>query len=141
MDRGARKPIQFGEAAASGAHLLTIRDGRRAIRVGEDYKSRKKIRKMEFLLCPNKMSRLWKHSMARQGKFNNRKVKRTSLAPSQDNSTMVGQKANKAAKQRYQSKDPEFKNYGERGIKFKFPSILRGRSLYLIGRFDCQKEN
>ena len=44
-----------------------------------------------------------------------------------------------AAKQRCTNpKDPEFKNYGERGIKFKFPSILEA-GLYLIEKFGLPK--
>ena len=35
---GQSRPIHFGVAAASGAHLLQTGDGRRAIRLGEDYK-------------------------------------------------------------------------------------------------------
>lgn len=129
---GQEKPIQFGEAAASGAHLLQSGDGRRAIRVGEDYKSRKKMgEKLEFLLCPNKMSRLWKHSMARQGKFNNRKVKRmSSLLPAKTNSTMVGQKANSSKAKVYQSKRSRVQKLWRKRNKIQVSINSRGRSLF-----------
>lgn len=129
---GQEKPIQFGEAAASGAHLLQSGDGRRAIRVGEDYKSRKKMgEKLEFLLCPNKMSRLWKHSMARQGKFNNRKVKRmSSLLPAKTNSTMVGQKANSSKAKVYQPKRSRVQKLWRKRNKVQVSINSRGRSLF-----------
>lgn len=129
---GQEKPIQFGEAAASGAHLLQSGDGRRAIRVGEDYKSRKKMgEKLEFLLCPNKMSRLWKHSMARQGKFNNRKVKRmSSLLPAKTNSKMVGQKANSSKAKVYQPKRSRVQKLWRKRNKIQVSINSRGRSLF-----------
>ena len=126
------KPIQFGEAATSGAHLLQSGDGRRAIWVGEDYKSRKKMgEKLEFLLCPHKMSRLWKHSMARQGKFNNRKVKRmSSLLPAKTNSTMVGQKANSSKAKVYQPKRSRVQKLWRKRNKIQVSINSRGRSLF-----------
>ena len=129
---GQEKPIQFGEAAASGAHLLQSGNGRRAIRVGEDYKSRKKMgEKLEFLLCPNKMSRMWKHSMARQGKFNDRKVKRvSSLFPTKTNSTMVGQKANSSKAKVYQPKRSRIEKLWRKRNKIQVSFNSRGRSLF-----------
>lgn len=129
---GQEKPIQFGEAATSGAHLLQSGDGRRAIWVGEDYKSRKKMgEKLEFLLCPHKMSRLWKHSMARQGKFNNRKVKRmSSLLPAKTNSTMVGQKANSSKAKVYQPKRSRVQKLWRKRNKIQVSINSRGRSLF-----------
>ena len=129
---GQEKPIQFGEAATSGAHLLQSGDGRRAIRVGEDYKPRKKMgEKLEFLLCPHKMSRLWKHSMARQGKFNNRKVKRlSSLLPAKTNSTMVGQKANSSKAKVHQPKRSRVQKLWRKRNKIQVSINSRGRSLF-----------
>lgn len=129
---GQEKPIQFGEAATSGAHLLQSGDCRRAIRVGEDYKPREKMgEKLEFLLCPNKMSRLWKHSMARQGKFNNRKVKRmSSLLPAKTNSTMVGQKANSSKAKVYQPKRSRVQKLWRKRNKIQVSINSRGRSLF-----------
>jgi len=129
---GQEKPIQFGEAAASGAHLLQSGDGRRAIRVGEDYKSRKKMdKKLEFLLCPNKMSRMWKHSMARQGKFNDRKIKgMSSLLPTKTNSTMVGQKANSSKAKVYQPKRSRVQKLWRKRNKIQFSINTRSRSLF-----------
>ena len=129
---GQEKPIQFGEAATSGAHLLQSGDGRRAIRVGEDYKPREKMgEKLEFLLCPHKMSRLWKHSMARQGKLNNRKVKRmSSLLPAKTNSTMVRQKANSSKAKVYQSKRSRVQKLWRKRNKVQVSINSRGRSLF-----------
>ena len=129
---GQEKPIQFGEAATSGAHLLQSGDGRRAIRVGEDYKPRKKMdEKLEFLLCPHKMSRMWKHSMARQGKFNDRKIKGvSSLLPTKTNSAMVGQKANSSKAKVYQSKRSRVQKLWRKRNKVQVSIHSRGRSLF-----------
>ena len=129
---GEEKPIQFGEAATRGAPLLQSGDGRRAIRVGEDYKPRKKMdEKLEFLLCPYKMSRMWKHSMARQGKLNNRKVKRmSSLLPAETNSTMVGQKANSSKAKVYQPKRSRVQKLWRKRNKIRVSINSRGRSLF-----------
>ena len=129
---GQEKPIQFGEAATSGAHLLQSGDGRRAIWVGEDYKPREKMgEKLEFLLCPHKMSRLWKHSMARQGKLNNRKVKRmSSLLPAKTNSTMVRQKANSSKAKVYQPKRSRVQKLWRKRNKIQVSINSRGRSLF-----------
>ena len=129
---GQEKPIQFGEAATSGAHLLQSGDGRRAIWVGEDYKPREKMgEKLEFLLCPHKMSRLWKYSMARQGKLNNRKIKGvSSLLPTKTNSTMVGQKANSSKAKVYQSKRSRVQKLWRKRNKVQVSINSRGRSLF-----------
>ena len=129
---GQEKPIQFGEAATSGAHLLQSGDGRRAIRVGEDYKPREKMgEKLEFLLCTHKMSRLWKYSMARQGKLNNRKVKRmSSLLPAKTNSTMVGQKTNSSKAKVYQPKRSRVQKLWRKRNKIQVSINSRGRSLF-----------
>ncbi|WP_277261535.1 DNA polymerase [Peptoniphilus lacrimalis] len=129
---GQEKPIQFGEAATSGAHLLQSGDGRRAIWVGEDYKPRKKMdEKLEFLLCPHKMSRMWKHSMARQGKFNDRKIKGVSdLLPTKTNSAMVGQKANSSKAKVYQSKRSRVQKLWRKRNKIQVSINSRGRSLF-----------
>ena len=129
---GQEKPIQFGEAATSGAHLLQSGDGRRAIRVGEDYKPRKKMdEKLEFLLCPHKMSRMWKHSMARQGKFNDRKIKGvSSLLPTKTNSAMVGQKANSSKAKVYQPKRSRVQKLWRKRNKIQVSINSRGRSLF-----------
>jgi len=37
------EPVQFGDAAASCAHLVQTGDGRQAIRLGEDYQSREAL--------------------------------------------------------------------------------------------------
>ena len=129
---GQEKPIQFGEAATSGAHLLQSGDGRRAIWVGEDYKPREKMgEKLEFLLCPHKMSRMWKHSMARQGKFNDRKIKGvSSLLPTKTNSAMVGQKANSSKAKVYQPKRSRLQKLWRKRNKVQVSINSRGRSLF-----------
>lgn len=53
---GKKEPIQFGQAAKSCSHLLQTGDGRRAIRMGENYKPRKKMgKKLENNQCKTRL--------------------------------------------------------------------------------------
>ncbi len=62
---GKSQPVQFGVAAACGAHLLQAGDGWRTIRVGEDYLPGEAVeQKLESLLCVDPMHRLWCCSVA-----------------------------------------------------------------------------
>ncbi len=56
---GEPEPIQFGIAAASGAHLIQTGDGRRAIRLGENNQSGKTVEQgNEPLLCADAVPRV-----------------------------------------------------------------------------------
>ena len=62
---GKPRPIRFGEAATSGAHLVRSGYGRKTVRVGEDNKSGKKMeREVEYLLRSDSVPELWSDSMA-----------------------------------------------------------------------------
>lgn len=62
---GKTRPIRFGEAAASGAHLIQTGDGGRTLRLGENNQFGETMeRSMESLLCPDKMHRMRQCSMA-----------------------------------------------------------------------------
>ena len=74
---GQSWPVRFGDAASSGAHLIQTGDGRRAIRLGENYQSREKMeQEMEPLLCANAVYRLWKHPVAGLIQPEKRQIKR-----------------------------------------------------------------
>ena len=62
---GQSEPIQFGIAAARKAHLLQAGDGRRAIRVGENYKSGKAVdgRQNNTMLCSHAMPGMWSNTV------------------------------------------------------------------------------
>ena len=61
---GQSRPIQFGVAAASGAHLTVTEYCGQAIRLGEDYQPGKEMeRELESLLCVDGMHVLSQHSM------------------------------------------------------------------------------
>ena len=54
--KGQSIPIQFGVAAASGAHLIQTGNGGNPIRLGEDYKPGETVeRTMEQVLCPDRV--------------------------------------------------------------------------------------
>lgn len=55
--KGKSEPVQFGEAASSGAHLLQTGDGGRAIRLGENNLIREALeQELEQLLCSDRVS-------------------------------------------------------------------------------------
>ncbi|XOQ52467.1 MAG: INTEIN-C-TER domain-containing protein [Succiniclasticum sp.] len=62
--QGKQEPVQFGIAASSGAHLLQTGNGRKAIRLGQNHQSGKKMeQELESLLCIDTMSGLRIHPM------------------------------------------------------------------------------
>lgn len=57
---GESEPIQFGAAAACGAHLVQSGNGGKAVRLGKDHKPGEKVeRDVESVLRPNRMHKLW----------------------------------------------------------------------------------
>lgn len=103
---GQRRPIQFGEVATSGQHLLQSGNGREAVWIGGDYKPRKKIHKwMAGLLCSSKMSKLWDGKMDILQQFKKREIKRMSgVFPTKTNSEVARQKANGSEAEMHESK-------------------------------------
>ncbi|MGT2681455.1 DNA polymerase [Streptococcus porci] len=77
---GQLHPIQFEESAKSGEHLLQTGNGRRAIRLGGNYQSRKKMESKEkSLLCFNSVYRLWQYTMAKSKCFNQWKKEKLAI--------------------------------------------------------------
>lgn len=106
---GESRPIQFKQAATSGTHLLQTGNGRQAIRLGENYKPRKKMEgELESLLCFDPVYRLPKDSVDIFKQFAKRKDKRMSkLLPAKANPTLVRQKTNsRKAKMRKSKRSP-----------------------------------
>jgi len=73
---GKQRPVQFGEAAASGAHLIQTGDGWKEIRLGDNYKPGETMeREMESLLCTDSMQQLQKNSMDPSWQSKNGEIK------------------------------------------------------------------
>lgn len=92
---GKSEPIQFGKAAACGAHLLQTGNGRKAIRLGEDNKPGETMEYgNEPLLCADRMSGLQKHTMAKSEQSDQRKIQGLSaMLTTEGNSQVAGQTA------------------------------------------------
>jgi DNA polymerase len=74
--KGQSKPIRFEESATRSAHLLQTGDGRRAIRVGQNYQPGETLeQKLESLLCANEMYGMRKHTVAKSLQSDIRQVK------------------------------------------------------------------
>ena len=93
---GQAQPIQFGVAAASGAHLVQTGNGRHPIRLGKNYLLRKAMEpEDESLLCPNAVHWMRNDSMAEPLEFTERNLTRMSkLFSATEGSTLAGQAAN-----------------------------------------------
>lgn len=91
---GKQRPIQFGTAAACGAHLIQTGNGRTAIRLGENSFSGETMEsKDESLLCSYAMHRVRQHTMADIIKSATRSFKGLSaLFTTEKNTEMARQK-------------------------------------------------
>lgn len=96
---GESRPIQFGAAAAGGAHLIKAGNGGTAVRLGEDYFSGKKMeREKKSLLCADRVYRLWRGAVDYFRRVNLRKIKGLSGLFSTEENTEVAGKATDSSK-------------------------------------------
>lgn len=91
---GQSGPVQFGEVATSGAHLIQTGNGRNPIRMGENYQSRKEMEQAtEPLLCTCAMCRLQTYSVDQFRESQNGKVEGMStVLPAKASAKVVRQK-------------------------------------------------
>jgi len=123
---GQTQPVQFEYAATSGSHLIQTGNGRSPIRLGENYKPRKEMeQEYESLQSPNPVCKLRANTMDIIKQSSKRHFQRMSkMLSTKTNSTVVRQKINCSKTKMRKPKDSAYKNYGQRGIKFNFPSVL-----------------
>lgn len=90
---GKSGPVQFGDAATSGAHLLQTGTGRNPVRVGDDHRPGKTMeQELEPLLRPDPVQRLWTGTMAVSGQPDARKIQRLpELFSASSGSPLAGQ--------------------------------------------------
>lgn len=93
--KGQARPVYFGVAAASGAHLVQTGDGRRAIRLGKNHISGKAVEQgVESMLCTDPMYGVRGNSVAESGESYKRIIKRLpELFPAETDSKMAGPQA------------------------------------------------
>lgn len=92
---GQAQPIQFGVAAACGAHLLQTGDGGRAVRLGKDHQPGKAMgEELEQAVCADGVPGLRDNSMAEFGEPEKREIKGMSeLYSAETDTALVGQEA------------------------------------------------
>lgn len=92
---GQQRPIQFGLAAASGAHLIQAGDGRRAIRACSDYQPREALdKRVAQTLCADEMCALRERTMDNPGELNSGEIQGLSaMLSAETNPAMAGQAA------------------------------------------------
>lgn len=93
---GKSEPIPFGIAAACGAHLIQTGDGRRAIRMGENYQPGETLEQgNEPLLCADRVPGVREHPVAEPEQSHKREVKGLpELFAAEADSQMAGQTIN-----------------------------------------------
>lgn len=94
---GQSRPIQFGAAAACGAHLIQTGNGEQPIRLGRNNQPGKTMeRGHEPLLCADKMRRLRFDPVAGSEQSEKRKIQRMpKLLTAEENSEVAGQAADR----------------------------------------------
>ena len=140
---GQSRPIHFGVAAASGAHLLQTGDGRRAIRLGEDYKPGETVEQAdESLLCSNSVYGLWSDTMADQDKLNQRQIKRLpKLFETKTNTFMARQKVNGSETQMREPQRSGISSLWRTRNTVRLPKRYRGRTVFNIKVWDTGSHN
>ena len=89
---GQPEPVRFGDAAASGAHLVQTGAGRRPVRLGGDYKPGEAMgREVKQMLRANEVHRLRSGTVDVSREFNTGKVERLSkLLPAETAPAVAG---------------------------------------------------
>ena len=128
---GKSQPIYFGESAQSKLHLLQTGNGGRAIRLGGDNQSRKKMEsKEESLLCINKMFRVWKYTVATSRQPHKWKEQRLStLFPTTSNSIMVRQTINCCEATLYKFKQQRIQKLWRKRHSVQIRKCIRSREI------------
>ena len=129
---GEQEPVQFGIAAASGSHLIQTGDGRRAIRLGEDYKPGKKMeRKAESLLCSDEMPGLRNGSVAESEQPDQRALEgMPELLSARTCSKMADEKAHCRETTMRKPIYTKLLQLWRQRNKIRFPKCTGGRSLF-----------
>ncbi|MEG2842409.1 MAG: DNA polymerase [Ruthenibacterium sp.] len=129
---GQPGPIQFGIAAACGAHLVQTGDDQKAIWLGENHLCRETLEQNnEPLLCSNKMHWLWQHPVAGLRESHQRKISRLSeLLTTETNTALASSTVNCGeATLRKPSESSIFQLWRERH-PILFSKHHRGRPLF-----------
>ncbi len=128
---GKPDPVQFDYAATSSSHLLRTGNGRKPIRLGEDYQPREEMEsKLEPLQDVNSMCELWPNSMDNLKQSTKRNIKGLSkMFSTKTTSSMVRQKAYSCQAKMRKSKGCCVQELWTKGHKIQFPLSLRSWTL------------
>jgi DNA polymerase len=128
---GKSKPVRFEYAAASGEHLLRTGNGRKAIWVGDDYKSGKEMEpELEPLQNVNAMCKLRPGSMdnpKQPAKGHNEGM--PAMLPATTNTFVDGQKVNCCQAKMRKPKGCGLQKLWSKGHQVQLPICIRSRSL------------
>lgn len=128
---GKKKPIQFGLAATSGAHLVQTGDGGRAIRLGENHKPGEEVeREMESLLCADAVSGVSVNPVADPRQPYKRQIKRVSeLYTAEANTSLAGQETNGSKEKMRESKRSSISKLWSKRDKVRLSKCNRSRAV------------
>jgi DNA polymerase bacteriophage-type len=128
---GKDRPIQFGEAASSKAHLLQSGAGGQTIWISENNKRRKKMEKrLEGTLCTSKMRRMWENTVGTVLQSYKRKIKRLSaMFTAKKGPKMVGSKIHRGETKMHKPERPKLQKLWRKRDRIPFQFCFRRLSL------------
>lgn len=129
---GQERPVQFGLASASGAHLLQTGDSGTPIRMGKNNLPRKTMEQsMGSLLCFDSMYSLQEYSMANSGEFNIRKIEGLSaMFSATPNPPLAGSTIDGSQAEMYKSSRSGISQLRRSGNQILFPINYRSGTLF-----------
>lgn len=130
--QGEKEPVQFGIAAARGAHLVQAGNGRRAVRVGKNYQPRETLEPpVESLLRPYPVPGMWKHSVEQSECSAKRKNKRLPALFAAVSCTALANKETDGCKDEMrESRRPGVSELWSQRNPVQLPQRKRSRNLY-----------
>ena len=141
--KGQSKPVQFGFAAASGAHLIQTGDGWHAVRLGKNHQLGEAMGKeLEQAVCSDEVPGVRIDSVAESGEPDEREIQRMpELHPSSSNSTLVGSETDSSKAEMRKSQRQGISELRSQGDKVRLSECDGSRALFDSGIWPAGQEN
>lgn len=129
---GTPREIYFGDAAASGAHLLRTGIGRNPLRPGGSNQPGEAVeREVEPLLCSDQVQELWNDSVAESWQFADGEIQRLpELFSATSGSSLAGQTIHGGKTTMYEPKGRQLQELRGTRYPISFSKCIRSLSLY-----------
>ena len=140
---GQSWPVQFGFAAASGAHLVQTGDGRRAVRLGEDNQPGEEMEsETEPLLCSDAVPGMRSDSVAEPKQSNKWQIEGVSkLHAKKTDTTLAGEKTDGGKTAMRESKRFRLSQLWSERYKVQLPKCNGSWTLFDSGVWIAEQKN